>query len=74
MASIKVYDKKEIKLETIKSINNIKSSLSETKKYTEIEQILPFRIKFMSVKIPGSSPSLIPPIPLQIIGFSNYIL
>jgi hypothetical protein len=39
-----------------------------------IQGVLPFRIRFTAIQIPGYSPTNIPPIPLQIIGFSNYIL
>lgn len=38
-----------------------------------INEILPFRVKFTSIGIEYGSKH-VPPIPLQIIGFSNYIL
>jgi hypothetical protein len=41
---------------------------------TTINETLPFRIRFTSVKVPGVSSQNVPPIPLQIIGFSNYII
>ena len=39
-----------------------------------VDQILPFRVKFTSIGIEGYGPNNVPPIPLQVIGFSNYIL
>jgi hypothetical protein len=38
-----------------------------------INSILPFRIRFTAIQIPASIGN-VPAIPLQIIGFSNYIL
>ena len=39
-----------------------------------INEVLPFRVKFTSIGIEGISGNNVPPIPLQIIGYSNYIL
>ena len=44
------------------------------KKIVKIDQTLPFRVKFTSIGIEGYSPNNVPPIPLQVIGYSNYIL
>ena len=38
-----------------------------------IEEVLPFRVKFTNIQI-QSVTSMIPAIPLQVIGYSNYIL
>lgn len=43
-------------------------------KTIKIDQVLPFRVKFTSIGIEGYSSTNVPPIPLQVIGFSNYIL
>lgn len=40
----------------------------------KVDKILPFRVKFSSIGIPNGSGSNVPPIPLQVIGYSNYIL
>lgn len=48
--------------------------IEEDQRQVRINQILPFRVKFTSIRIEGTHGSLVPPIPLQIIGFSNYIL
>lgn len=39
-----------------------------------IKYDLPFKVRFKSIQIEGYSPSNPPPIPLQVIGFSNWIL
>lgn len=39
-----------------------------------INDILPFRVKFINIGVEGVSPNTVPPIPLQVIGYSNYIL
>lgn len=43
-------------------------------KTIRVDQALPFRVKFTSIGIEGYSSTNVPPIPLQVIGFSNYIL
>lgn len=45
-----------------------------SRKEVRINDYLPFRVKFINIGIEGVSPSLVPPIPLQVIGYSNYIL
>lgn len=44
------------------------------KKVVRINEVLPFRVRFINVGIEGYSSTNVPPIPLQVIGFSNYIL
>ena len=39
-----------------------------------VEEVLPFRVQFINVSVFGYSSTNPPPIPLQIIGYSNYIL
>lgn len=39
-----------------------------------INDVLPFRIKFINIGVEGYSSTNVPAIPLQVIGFSNYIL
>lgn len=43
-------------------------------KTVRINDVLPFRIRFTSVTIPGYNQNNIPGIGLQVIGYSNYIL
>jgi hypothetical protein len=39
-----------------------------------IIEVLPFRVKFTNVSVFGYSKTNPPPIPLQVIGYSNYLL
>lgn len=49
-------------------------SIIASKRTVRIEETLPFRIKLTNITVPGFSPSNIPGIGVQVIGFSNYIL
>ena len=60
-AQIKELDKRYIK------INDITPKV-------KLEEVLPFRVQFINVGTYGYSKNNPPPIPLQIIGYSNYIL
>ena len=40
----------------------------------QIKHDLPFRVRFTSINIEGYSSTTVPPIPLQVIGYSNWIL
>jgi hypothetical protein len=39
-----------------------------------VQEVLPFRVQFINVSVFGYSKTNPPPIPLQIIGYSNYLL
>jgi len=60
-AQIKEIDKRHIRVDHIQP-------------KAKIEEILPFRIQFINVGVFGYSKNNPPAIPLQIIGYSNYIL
>lgn len=55
-----------------KPINTVK--IEEIYRNATIRGILPFRVRFTAIGISGFSPSNPPPIPIQVIGYSNYIL
>jgi hypothetical protein len=74
MASVKIYETRPVVTKKIKSDFSIKTSISSPANIAVISSTLPFRIKFSSIRIEAAGPNAIPPIPLQIIGFSNYIL
>ena len=44
------------------------------KRSITINEVLPFRVQFINIGVEGYSANNVPPIPLQVIGFSNYIL
>jgi hypothetical protein len=60
-AQIKELDKRNIRVDYIQP-------------KTKIEEVLPFRVQFINVSVFGWSKNNPPPIPLQVIGYSNYIL
>lgn len=42
--------------------------------YAKVEDVLPFRIKFINIGIEGYGPNNPAPIGIAIIGYNNYIL
>lgn len=74
MATVTLSQKQPISTKKIEKENSFNISFRTDKRISVIEEILPFRIKFTAVQIPGYGPNTVPPIPLQIIGYSNYIL
>jgi len=47
--------------------------ITQPNRGVNINSVLPFRIRFTAIQVPNSLGN-IPAIPLQVIGFSNYIL
>jgi hypothetical protein len=74
MAFVTVKNKIEGQTTSIEESNFLRSSFKTGKRISLINEVLPFRIRFTSIQVPGISSSNVPPIPLQIIGYSNYIL
>ena len=74
MASVKIYDKQPVFTKRIEQDLLIKTSISAPAKNVTINSVLPFRIRLTAIRIEAGGASNIPPIPLQIIGYSNYIL
>ena len=74
MASVKIYDKQPVFTQRIEQDLLIKTSISAPAKNVVINSVLPFRIRLTAIRIEAGGASNIPPIPLQIIGYSNYIL
>lgn len=73
MASVKIFERKN-KTRKIYSEKYSITTIHERKRRVEIQETLPFRIKFTTIQIPGYGSNNIPGIGLQIIGVSNYIL
>lgn len=48
--------------------------ISQPKPVVKIKYEMPFRVRFTNITIPGYSSTNVPPIGIQIIGFSNWIL
>jgi hypothetical protein len=51
------------------------STINEKEKSAKIKSVLPFRVRFTNIMVPGYSyPNNVPPIGIAIIGLNNYIL
>lgn len=69
-----ISDKKKINTVLIENEDFYRSTVSESRGTVLINEVLPFRIRFTDIRIPGYGPNNIPGIGLQIIGYSNYIM
>ena len=56
------------------SVKAKKINLADYPRIVLINEVLPFRVRFTSIGVEGYSSTNPPPIPLQVIGYSNYIL
>lgn len=74
MASVKIYEKRPVFTKRIEQYFSIKTSISAPSKNVVINSTLPFRIRLTAIRIEAGGSGAVPPIPLQIIGYSNYIL
>lgn len=74
MATVKIYEDRPIFTKRIEQDFSIKTSINAPTRNVVINSTLPFRIKFTAIRIESGGFSAVPPIPLQVIGFSNYIL
>jgi hypothetical protein len=75
MATVKIYEDRPIFTKRIEQEFSIKTSIiSAPSKKVAISSTLPFRIRLTAIRIEAGGANAIPPIPLQIIGYSNYIL
>jgi hypothetical protein len=74
MATVKIYDDRPVFTKRIEQDFAIRTSISAPSKNVVINSTLPFRIRLTAIRIEAGGSSAVPPIPLQIIGYSNYIL
>lgn len=74
MATVKIIPSIPITTGSIQETNFVNTTIIPGKRIASFEQILPFRVKFTATQIPAVGPGRVPPIPLQVIGYSNYIL
>lgn len=73
MATVVIKSNAPVVTKIVEEIRPINTTIDEITRGVRINSVLPFRIRFTSIQIPTSSGN-IPAIPLQVIGFSNYIL
>ena len=74
MASVKISEKRPVFTKRIEQDFSIKTEITQSPGKVVINSTLPFRIRLTAIRIEAGGSSAIPPIPLQIIGYSNYIL
>lgn len=74
MASVSILNKYPVRTKNIEETDYGQVKFITGKRSSVISHTLPFRIRFTAIQIPGVSPTTVPPIPLQVVGFSNYIL
>ena len=75
MATATVIDLKDLRVGIIEQYDYSSISIKELQtKNIQVKEFLPFRVRVTDVDLFGFNPNAVPPIPLQIIGISNYIL
>jgi len=73
MATVAINSTTPVFTKAIERVSFPNVEVTQEKRGISINSILPFRVRFTAIQIPTSIAN-IPAIPLQIIGFSNYIL
>ncbi len=74
MATATILDDLKNKTERIFDIDYPLVQIKDFTRNTLITEVLPFRVKFTAIQIEGLGIGNTPAIPLQVIGYSNYIL
>jgi hypothetical protein len=74
MATAVLLDTIKGKTESIFPIDYPEVRIEDFARKTIITEILPFRVKFTAIQIQAIGLGNTPAIPLQVIGYSNYIL
>ena len=74
MASAVIFLKEKQKTKTIESSDYPIVKIFQGRKTVKINEVLPFRIKFTNIMVPGYSANNVPPIGIAVIGLNNYIL
>ena len=74
MASAVISTKQDQRVRSLESTNYPIVRISEGRRTVKINQVLPFRIRFTNVMVPGYSASNPAPIGIAVIGVNNYIL
>jgi hypothetical protein len=74
MATAVILDNLKNKTEKIFPIDYPEIQIQDFTRQSVIKEILPFRVKFTALQIQAIGLGNTPAIPLQVIGYSNYIL
>jgi hypothetical protein len=74
MATATIKDTLDTKVEKIFPIDYPIVEIKDQRLNVIISEVLPFRVKFTAIQIEPLGLGNTPAIPLQVIGYSNYIL
>jgi hypothetical protein len=74
MANVVISNKVNLKTQRIETADYPISKIIQGRRQVRINEILPFRVRFTTITVPGYSSTNIPGIGIQVIGFSNYII
>ena len=73
MATVTINNNSPVATKIIERVSFPNAEIVDLNRGISINSVLPFRIRFTAIQIPNSIGN-VPAIPLQVIGFSNYIL
>jgi hypothetical protein len=74
MATAVISTKQNQRVKSLKSKNYPVVKIFEGRRTVKINEVLPFRIRFTNIMVPGYSASNPAPIGIAVIGLNNYIL
>jgi hypothetical protein len=74
MASAVISLKQKQKVRSLENKDYFISKISEGRRAVKINEVLPFRVRFTNIMIPGYGPNNPAPIGIAVIGLNNYIL
>lgn len=74
MASATIANSQPIILKKVFASNYPKAYISSPQPTIRIDSVLPFRVRFTNIKVPGYGPLNPAPIGIAVIGYNNYIL
>ena len=74
MATALILDELNNKTKRIFPVDYSLVKVKDFTRNTVVSDVLPFRVKFTTIQVEGLGLGNTPAIPLQIIGYSNYIL
>lgn len=74
MASAVILDKNKNKLRAINAVSYAIINVANDNRTVKINEVLPFRVKFTNIMVPGYSATNPAGIGIAVIGFNNYIL
>ncbi len=74
MATARIIPKQKQKARKIETSDFHIAKISQGRRTVKINEVLPFRVRFTTITVPGYSSTNVPPIGIQVIGYSNYII